>query len=175
MFIHNTGWVSKSWISSKIIAIRETNILRRLSCCGLRGLITVTLFGAYFLFCNYFCHFIFLLLLMPFECVVSSNNNANTVKLSIYTPMWHQYILLLSEDMDSTTYWCSSSKLSYYFISTMGIYNHQYPLLVSYISIFHGWISNKGLFHCVMLYQTWAKHRKMNSYTRFPSGTNVLP
>ena len=60
-------------------------------------------------------------------------------------------------------------------IGTMSIYNHQYPLLVGYTSIVHGWIPTKNnFFHCVMLDQTWDKHRKMNSYPWFSSGTKSL-
>ena len=44
---------------------------------------------------------------LPFECVFIWNNNSNTVKLSTYTPMWHHYIIFLTEDMSSTKYWCT--------------------------------------------------------------------
>ena len=109
---------------------------------------------------------------LPFGCVFSWNNNPNTVKFSTHTPTWHQCTILLTKDISSTKYLCTSNKLSDSFISTMAIYNHQCPLLVGYTRIIHGWISTKdNLFHCVMIDQTWAKYRKMNSYPRFPSVT----
>ena len=108
----------------------------------------------------------------PFGFVFSLNNNPNTVKLSTHTPTWHQYTIFLTKGMISTKYWCTSKIFFYSFIGTMSIYKHQYPLLVGYTSIVDGWISTKNIFsHCVMLDQTWAKHRKINSYPRFPSVT----
>ena len=106
---------------------------------------------------------------LPFDCVFSWNNNPNTVKLSTHTLTLHQYTILLTKGMSLTKYWCTSNKLYDSFICTMSIYNHQYPLLFGYTSILHGWISTtNNFFHCVLLDQTWAKHRKINSYPRFP-------
>ena len=73
---------------------------------------------------------------LPFDCVFGWNKNSNTVKLSTYTPTWHQNIDFLTEDMSLTKYWCTSRNFSDYFISTMAIYNPQYTLLVTCTNIF---------------------------------------
>ena len=85
MFIKNTGRVSKSWISSESSAIRETNILRCFSHCGLRRLSTVTLFGASFFFRNYFRHCLFLLLLKP-QTMPKKRRQASSKKPSSKKP-----------------------------------------------------------------------------------------
>ena len=58
MFIKNTVWFSKSYISSKSNATQGNDFFRCLSHRGLRRLSTATLFGA-----SYFCHYVFSLVL----------------------------------------------------------------------------------------------------------------